>query len=135
MLATSPVAADRFPFAVGHRWGWEYWQQTTSGAIALGGCRDVTLDEEWTDHATPTDRVQRALDERLRRDLGVDAEVTHRWAASVTYTESGLPVLREVRPRVWAVGGYSGTGNLVGAVAARAAARMALGTSTANPFD
>ena len=134
MLGTGPVTAVRMPFAVGHRWGWDYWQQTTSGAIALGGCRDVRLDEEWTDQSTPTDRVQRALEERLRRVVGVDAGITHRWAATVTYTRSGLPVLREVRPGVWAVGGYSGTGNLVGAVAARAAARMALGAAV-NPFD
>jgi gamma-glutamylputrescine oxidase len=31
-----------------------------------------------------------------------------------------LPVVEEVRPKVWALGGYSGTGNVIGALAARA---------------
>jgi glycine/D-amino acid oxidase-like deaminating enzyme len=53
--------------------------------------------------------------------------VTHRWAASVGYTDDGLPVLAEVRPGVWAAGGYGGTGNVVGALCGRAAARRALG--------
>jgi glycine/D-amino acid oxidase-like deaminating enzyme len=43
----------------------------------------------------------------------------------VGYTPDGLPVLEEVRPKTWAVGGYSGTGNIVGALSARAAARLA----------
>jgi glycine/D-amino acid oxidase-like deaminating enzyme len=134
MLATAPVAGRVSPFAVGSRRGWDYWQQAPSGSIALGGCRDAALEEEWTSSAVPTAAVQRALDERLRADIGADAAVTHRWAATVTYTDSGLPVLREVRPRVWAVGAYSGTGNLVGGVAARAAAHLALGSTTVNPF-
>jgi gamma-glutamylputrescine oxidase len=32
-----------------------------------------------------------------------------------------------LRPRVWVCGGYSGTGNIVGALCGRAAARMACG--------
>jgi glycine/D-amino acid oxidase-like deaminating enzyme len=44
----------------------------------------------------------------------------------VGYTQSGLPILDEVRPRVWAVGGYSGTGNVVGAMCGRAAAQLAI---------
>jgi hypothetical protein len=53
--------------------------------------------------------------------------VTHRWAASVGYTGSGLPFLGEVRDRVWAAGGYCGTGNVIGALCGRAAAARALG--------
>jgi len=32
-----------------------------------------------------------------------------------------------VRPGVWAAGGYSGTGNVIGALCGRAAARLACG--------
>jgi len=39
-------------------------------------------------------------------------------------------VLEEVRDRVWAVGGYCGTGNIVGALSARAAARLACGQTS-----
>ena len=40
-------------------------------------------------------------------------------------------MLAEVRDQVWAVGAYSGTGNIVGALSARAAARLACGQSSA----
>jgi glycine/D-amino acid oxidase-like deaminating enzyme len=65
----------------------------------------------------------------------VTASVTHRWAAAVSYTGNGLPVIAEARPRVWALGGYCGTGNLVGAVAGRAVAHIALGRQRETPFD
>jgi hypothetical protein len=35
--------------------------------------------------------------------------------------------LEQVRDKVWAVGAYCGTGNIVGALSARAAARLACG--------
>jgi len=57
----------------------------------------------------------------------VRAPITHRWAATVSYSATGLPVLEEVRPGVVATGAYSGTGNVVGALCGRAAARLALG--------
>jgi len=66
----------------------------------------------------------------LREKLGVRAPITHRWAASVSYTKDGLPVLAEVRPGVWVIGGYSGTGNAIGALCGRAAAHLASGGTT-----
>jgi glycine/D-amino acid oxidase-like deaminating enzyme len=57
--------------------------------------------------------------ERKLQDLGVTAPVEHHWAAIVSYTDSGLPIVKEVQPGVWAVGAYSGTGNVVGALLAR----------------
>jgi glycine/D-amino acid oxidase-like deaminating enzyme len=45
----------------------------------------------------------------------------------VGYTESGLPIVEQIRPGVWAVGGYNGTGNVIGALCARAAADAAVG--------
>ena len=43
------------------------------------------------------------------------------------YTTDSLPILEEVQPKLWAVGGYNGTGNIVGALSAQAAARLACG--------
>jgi gamma-glutamylputrescine oxidase len=123
MLATAPTTEIRVPRPVYARWGYDYWQQRPDGAIALGGARDVAEESEWTSDATPTDQVQRALERRLRDGLGVHAPITHRWAATVGYTASGLPVLREVRPGVWAIGGYCGTGNVVGSLLGRGLAR------------
>jgi len=78
--------------------------------------------------------VQAALERRFEELLGIRPLVTHRWAATVGYTADGLPVLEQVRPGVWATGGYSGTGNLLGAVCGRAAARLALGMQRESPL-
>lgn len=126
MLATAPTDDVTLERPVYSRWGLDYWQQRPDGRVVLGGCRDVGGDEEWTSVAEPSERVQTSLTDLLRHTLGVNADVTHRWAATVGYTQSGLPILEEVRPHVWAVGGYSGTGNVVGAMCGRAAAQLVI---------
>jgi glycine/D-amino acid oxidase-like deaminating enzyme len=124
MLATAPAPEVDFPRPTYARWGLDYWQQRPDRRIVLGGCRDVGGDAEWTTEDHPTERVQTALTELLRQRLHVTAEVTHRWAATVAYTQSGLPILEQVRPRVWAMGAYSGTGNVIGALCGRAVAEI-----------
>lgn len=127
MLATAPTTDVAFPRPVYYRYGYEYWQQLPDGCIALGGMRDRGGEAEWTEESAPSEPVQELLDAHLREVVGTQAPVTHRWAASVGYTEDGLPVAEEVRPGIWALGGYSGTGNLVGAILGRAVARAATG--------
>lgn len=131
MLATAPAAGITLSRPVYRRHGYEYWQQLPGGEIALGGFRDHALQQEWTTDTQTTDFIQGLLENFLRAHLRVTAPVTHRWAASVSYTPDGLPVLEEVRPRTWAAGGYNGTGNIAGILNARAAARLACGQSSA----
>ena len=129
MLATGPVEPT-YPRPVYARWGYDYWQQLPSGAIALGGCRDRFEDDEWSFDAVPTESVQRCLDRLLHERLRLpSAEVTHRWAGVVGYTPDRMPVCEEVRPGVFAAGGYCGTGNVVGPLCARALTRLALNES------
>lgn len=127
MLATAPAPEVSFPRPVYWRHGFEYWQQLPDRSIALGGFRDHALEAEWTHSAEPAEPIQGLLDQFLRGHLKVRAPVTHRWAASVAYTNDGLPVLEQVSDKVWAVGAYCGTGNIVGALSARAATRLACG--------
>jgi gamma-glutamylputrescine oxidase len=131
MLATAPAPEVSYPRAVYRRDGFEYWQQRPDGCIAFGGFRDHALEEEWTESAEPTARIQGLLEHYLRQEMKVRAPITHRWAASVGYTPDGLPILEEVRPGIWALGGYNGTGNIVGALCGRAAARLATGRDSA----
>ena len=126
MLATAPTTERIVPCPMYYREGYEYWQQLPSGEIALGGFRDHGGPAEWTTDATPSERVQTALENFLRSHLGVNAPITHRWAASAGYTDAGLPVIEQVRNDIWALGGYSGTGNVIGALAARAVVAAAL---------
>ena len=127
MLATAPTAEVTVPRPVYLRGGYEYWQQLPDGRLAVGGFRDVGGGAEETAVAEPAEPVQAALERLLRERLGVTAPVTHRWAAPVGYTRTGFPWLGAVRDRVWATGGYCGTGNVVGALCGRAAAARALG--------
>jgi gamma-glutamylputrescine oxidase len=127
MLATAPAPEVTYPRPVYYRYGYEYWHQLTDGRVALGGFRDRAGEGEWTHQAEPSPWVQAEMERFLRERVGVKAPVTHRWAASVGYSAGVLPVMDEVRPGVWAVGGYSGTGNVVGALFGRAAAQLAAG--------
>lgn len=124
MLATAPAPEVSWPRPVYARWGLDYWQQRTDARLVVGGFRDAGGDAEWTTDGSPSEPVQDALTRLLRETLGVQAKVTHRWAATVAYTQSGLPILEQVRPRVWAVGAYSGTGNVIGAMCGRAVAEL-----------
>ena len=118
MISTAPETKIKMKYAVYVRQGWDYWQQLPDGRIAIGGGRDLALKHEATDVVEPTQIMRDYLEGKLE-DLGVTATVEHHWAAIVSYTKSGLPIVKEVQPGVWAVGAYCGTGNVVGALLAR----------------
>ncbi|HEU5268601.1 MAG TPA: FAD-binding oxidoreductase [Jatrophihabitans sp.] len=126
MLATAPVRPGRLPCPVYGRWGYDYAQQDAAGRLYVGGGRDTDVENEWTTDTSPSPAVQAWIERIAARFAGGPAPVTHRWAASAGYTPDGRPIVAEVRPGVIACGGYSGTGNLVGPVAARAAVALAL---------
>jgi glycine/D-amino acid oxidase-like deaminating enzyme len=126
MLGTDPVARQRLPCPVYCRWGYDYAQQDAQGRLYVGGGRDKFVDSEWTTDTTPTPDVQRYIETVAQRMAGQPVTVASRWAASVAYTDDGRPLCAEVTPGVVAFGGYNGTGNLVGPLAARAAAALAI---------
>jgi glycine/D-amino acid oxidase-like deaminating enzyme len=126
MLATAPTTERVVPCPMYYREGYEYWQQLPDGAIAIGGFRDRAGESEWSVDAVPTAPVQEMLERFLREHLQVHAPIAHRWAACAGYSKSGLPVLAEIRGGVWALGGYSGTGNVIGALCGRAVVAWAL---------
>lgn len=99
--------------------GFDYWQQLPDGSIAMGGGRDKSIKTEWTDEREPTKLIRDYLKTRLTK-IGSKAKIKHNWAGIVGYTESGMPFVDEVRPNVWGIGGYNGTGNLIGTILGRA---------------
>ncbi len=126
MLATEPLGARRLPCAVGCRWGYEWAQQDSAGRLLLGGGRDHFIEEENTTEDLPTEQVQSWIEGIAARVAGQPVTVTHRWAASAGYTKDQRGLCIPVDEGVVACGGYSGSGNLVGPIAARAAVTMAL---------
>ncbi len=134
MLGTAPDSGVTLPRPVYARWGYEYWQQLPDKRVTFGGFRDAELEAEWTSESTPSESMQVRLEEFLRESIGVTAPITHRWAASVSYTADGRPVLEQMGSGAWAVGAYSGTGNVIGALCGRAAVQLAVtgGSSIAD---
>ena len=115
MVATAPLAhvLDRMVYA---RWGYEYLQQRPDGRVLAGGFSDVDGEDSYTDSDAGSRAIWDRVERYLREDLGVDAEITHRWAGVVGYTEDSLPYVGEVqgRPGLYVAGGYSGVGNVPG---------------------
>jgi glycine/D-amino acid oxidase-like deaminating enzyme len=126
MLATAPAPEVRIRRPVYARWGYDYWQQLPDGRVAAGGRRDRFESAEWDQPDVATEALQRDLEAMVRAHTGVTAPVTHRWAGTVAFTPTLVPVAEEVRPGVLAIGAYSGTGNVIGALAGRAAAGWAV---------
>lgn len=93
----------------------EYWQQTPSGSILLGGCRAVRPDRDvGTDDSAPTTDVQTALERVLPWLFPAlpKLEITHRWAGVMAFTPDRLPIVDRVHglPRTWILSSCSGHG-------------------------
>jgi glycine/D-amino acid oxidase-like deaminating enzyme len=118
MLATEPL--DTVHYARPHyaRDGFDYWQQLPDGRLVLGGCRDASIDAEWTADDATTPAVQGHLDRLLAQLAGRTPTVTHRWSGAWGTTADGLPLVGRLRGRdgVWIAAGYSGHGNVLGFV-------------------
>ena len=110
MLATAPTSRC-FDVPVYADWGHGYWRQRDDGRVLLGGFRNRAPDVEVGFDAAPTGEIQAHLDGHLR-ELGVVAEVTHRWAGTMGFSADGLPLLGRApgSRRVHVCGGYTGHG-------------------------
>jgi gamma-glutamylputrescine oxidase len=133
MVATAPLVERVLEPVVYARWGYEYFQQTLDGRIALGGFGDVDGEESYTDVEEGSPAIWARLERYIHEQLGLAAaQVTHRWVGVVGYGDDGRPFVGPVpgREGLHVLGGYSGTGNLVGYVAGTAVAdRIATGHS------
>jgi len=120
MVATAPVppAIETMVYA---RWGFEYLQQRLDGRILVGGFSDVDADDSYTDSDAGSPFIWERVERYLREDLGVQPEITHRWAGVVGYSDDSLPYVGEVpgRDGLYVSGGYSGVGNVPGFMCGR----------------
>ena len=139
MVATAPLDGDHVRQPVYARYGHEYHQQLPDGRIVLGGFSDLDGTDSYTDREESSRVVHERLERYLRDDLGVDMPVTHRWVGVVGYTDDQRPYAGAIpdRPDVYGMGGYCGTGNLCGWVAARIVTDLIVdgGSSDADLFD
>jgi glycine/D-amino acid oxidase-like deaminating enzyme len=77
----------------------------------VGGWRDTSLETEVGYDEEPTPEIQEHLDRRLEAMTG-GAEVTHRWAGIMGFTETGLPLVGPVdgMRNVYVCAGFNGHG-------------------------
>jgi glycine/D-amino acid oxidase-like deaminating enzyme len=133
MVATAPLGEPILDRIVYTRWGIEYFQQLPDGRLACGGFGDVDGERSYTTVEEGDPAIWARLERYVQTDLGLgDAQVTHRWVGVVGYGDDGRPFVGPVpgREGLHVLGGYSGTGNLVGFVAGEAVAeRIATGHS------
>ena len=111
MVATAPQSTVIADVPVYSNFGYRYWRQLASGEVLIGGWRDTALETEKTYDDEPTAEIQAHLDRALA-DLHVSAGVTHRWAGTMGFTESGLPLTGplESMPNVYICAGFTGHG-------------------------
>jgi glycine/D-amino acid oxidase-like deaminating enzyme len=111
MVATAPEASPIAEMPVYSDYGYRYWRQLPSGEVLLGGWRDTSLETEKTSDDEPTEAIQRHLDQAIA-DLRVKAPVTHRWAGTMGFTDSGLPMAGPLdgMPNVCICAGFTGHG-------------------------
>jgi gamma-glutamylputrescine oxidase len=133
MVATAPLPERVLDGVVYSRWGLEYFQQTLEGRLVLGGFGDVDGAASYTDVEEGSPAIWERLEDYVHGALGLDGvPITHRWVGVVGYGDDGRPYVGPVpgRDGLHVLGGYSGTGNLVGYVAGGAVAeRIATGHS------
>ena len=111
MLASEREAARLCDQPTYSHFGYRYWRQLPTGEVLIGGWRDTALDAEVGYDERPTTAIQGHLEAHLRQ-MGADGEVTHRWAGTMGFTESGLPLVGPVEgmPNVYLCAGYNGHG-------------------------
>jgi gamma-glutamylputrescine oxidase len=119
MVATEPLPERLVDCPVYARWGFEYFQQPPDGRLLAGGFSDLDGDASYTDGYEGNPRVWERIESYLAQTLGVTAPITHRWVGIVGYTDELLPFVGEVpgSPGLYAAGGYSGHGNVLGYMA------------------
>jgi glycine/D-amino acid oxidase-like deaminating enzyme len=111
MLASKPEADRLCQRPTYSHFGYRYWRQLPTGEVLVGGWRDTAYDVEVGYDERPTELIQSHLEKHLRHMGGV-GEVTHRWAGTMGFTESGLPLVGPVDglPNVYLCAGYNGHG-------------------------
>jgi gamma-glutamylputrescine oxidase len=111
MLATAPFGRPVSDLPTYSHFGYRYWRQLPTGEVLIGGWRDTDYESEVGYDERPTETIQTHLDAQLKR-MGAEVPVTHRWAGTMGFTESGLPQIGPVEgaPNVYICAGYNGHG-------------------------
>jgi glycine/D-amino acid oxidase-like deaminating enzyme len=111
MLASEPVLRSVCDVPTYSHSGYRYWRQLRGGEVLVGGWRDTSPETEVGYDEKPTALIQEHLEAQLALMTG-GAEVTHRWAGIMGFTETGLPLVGPVdgMRNVYVCAGFNGHG-------------------------
>ena len=111
MLATEPERSRLAEHPTYSHFGYRYWRQMPTGELLIGGWRDTTMATEKTYEDEPTSQIQAHLDEAVHA-MGARGRVTHRWAGTMGFTTTGLPLVGQVdgMKNVYLCAGFNGHG-------------------------
>jgi len=111
MVASAPIYRTLSAMPTYSHFGYRYWRQLPTGEMLIGGWRDTSMETEigWDDQPSPG--IQEHLDRKLE-SMSKGAEVTHRWAGLMGFTETGLPLAGPVEGmrNVYLCAGFNGHG-------------------------
>ena len=111
MVASAPIYRTLSDMPTYSHFGYRYWRQLPTGEVLIGGWRDTSMETEigWDDEPSP--EIQEHLDRKLE-SMSKGAEVTHRWAGLMGFTETGLPLAGPVEGmrNVYLCAGFNGHG-------------------------
>ncbi|MDR7571272.1 MAG: FAD-dependent oxidoreductase, partial [Armatimonadota bacterium] len=136
VLATAPLPRRLFAHLFYANDGLEYWRQTPTGCVVLGGLRRLYAQEEVGTEDRLHPGVQGALEAYLR-GLGVPPPlpVTHRWSGAIGISRDHLPLLGPVpgESGLLLAAGYTGQGLAFAFLAGRMIAEILVTGSTRYP--
>lgn len=131
MLSTEPLPV-RLTQPCYAGFGYEYFRQRADGRVLLGGRRARFFASEATADPQPSGEVQAALDAYLAEHLPFarGAQVEHRWAGTMGFSQDGLPLAGALRPHVHTLIAFTGHGLGTALALADVVARSITGTAS-----
>ena len=134
MLAIRDREAElRYAYYTDH--GSEYFRRADPETIVVGGWRKHFREAERTTSETTSAEVQGGLEGFARSVLGVRGPVVARWAGTMGFSSTGLPIVGGLSadPRITICAGFTGHGMSLGHLAAGLAVETMLDGAPA-PF-
>lgn len=120
VLVTKPVTGLKFKGIFHFDEGYYYFREI-DGRVLIGGGRNLDLKGEQTHSATVTERIQAALEEKLREIIlpRTPFEVAYRWAGIMAFGKNKQPIVKAFSNRVFGAFRMGGMGVALGSEAAR----------------
>lgn len=118
----------RLPYAYYANHGSEYFRRADERTIVVGGWRKHFEGAERTAAETTSPDVQRGLERFAARVIGAKGPVIARWAGTMGFSATGLPLVTRLGtdPRIVLCAGFTGHGMSLGRRSARLAVEVAL---------